>query len=346
MGNILQYLAVMISITSLLFSIYNYRKANEKQNYLEKDKQYADLLKIALQNPDLREYKTISEKFREEDKNFIVRYNIYAYLIWNCMETFYDLSNKGSKVVDDTWIPVIREENKIHYNWFKQNQRLFKPKFQNYINKMNDVVIRTGNQKDLNNIYDLMTQQFPKGEIKSKEKLADLILKGKYILYIAENPILSGRDSIIGYAFVYMINNYKSIWLDYLAINPIYQDSGYGTLLFNKIMSNAGGGDMNAFMEVEIPNDSTDKSEAGNRRIRFYEKQGARILDIDYKLPTEDGSLPLYLCFKPGRNTTIINSELLSAVIKEIMNNIHSDLQTMPKVRDSILENIKDIKIN
>jgi len=342
---------LLISALSFVFSMYSLFKNDAKQNYLEQDKQYSDLLKLALNDPELREQRTINQKTRAGDKKFVTRYNIYAYLMWNCLETFYDLSSKEglfhknkSKIIDQTWIPVIIEENKIHYNWFKQNQRLFKEEFQNYINQLNDVVIRQGTIAELDSIYESMLPLFPPDEVKEKKTIRELMHKKKYILYIAENPLLSGQDKVIGFCFIYLLQEYKTIWLDYMAINPTYQSMGYGTLLFNNIASTAGDGNYSIFAELDIPeNENPDTKE--NRRLKFYKQQGMKILDINYHLPTKNGSLPMYLAYKAGNASFFLSDEYLTSVLKEVVSNIHSDLESMPKVLNQVTKNLKDLKI-
>jgi len=354
-GDMMQYIIIVlvpiaISLVSLVFSVRNSRKNDGKQNYLEQDKQYSKLLQIAITNPELRDYKTITQKFKENDKQFITRYNTYAYLVWNCMETMYDLSTREhlfnrKQVVDDTWLPVIIEENKIHHHWFQKNQRLFKKEFQEYINGMNDVSIKQGDAGDLGDIYPLMCKLFPAGELKTEEKLKDLLSKKKYVLYVMRNPMLKGEEGILGFCFVYLVPEYKSLWLDYMAINPMYQDFGYGTLLFNNIASTAGGGNQNIFLELEIPQ-SKNTSALENRRITFYKRQGVCLLDVDYELPTPTGSLPMFLAFKPANSISLLTEEMLRGVIGEVLSNVHDDLESMPSVRKKVLGRIKEIKIN
>ena len=151
---------------------------------------------------------------------------------------------------------------------------------------------------------------------------------------------LTGNDSIIGFCFMYNMPEYKSAWMDYFAISKTYQDIGYGTLLFNNVISNIGGGEMSLFLELEIP-PNDDKSSDENKRIRFYERQGVKRLDIDYKLPIGSKATPMYIGFKPANSSTIINKELLSAVINEIMENIHAEEKNMPFVRDEMLSGIE-----
>jgi len=206
-----------------------------------------------------------------------------------------------------------------------------------------DMKIRTGEIKDLELIYSLMLDLFPKNELKTKEKIAELMRKEKYVLYIAENAPSSNKESIIGFCFIYVILKYKTAWIDYFAINAAYQGSGNGVLLFNNLMSNAGIGDMNLFAELEVPT-STDPQAKENRRIRFYERQGIKLLNIDYKLPINKKITPMHIGFRPASANSLLSCEMLCEVISEIMNNIHNDEQDMPSVRDEIIKKLKENK--
>lgn len=339
---------IVLSVSSVVITLIMFFMSNSKSNYLEMDKQYADLLKLALKDCSLRDHKVIQEKYDISDGEFIGKYNIYAYLVWNCLETLYDLSIKLTKkkqmVLDNTWLPVILEENKIHYAWFKDNQRLFKPSFQNYVNGLNNVTIRMGKKAEFWDIYEFMKKQFPANELKSFNMIERLLDGGAYKMFVIENTMLKGEDKYIGYAFAYEIPEYKSLWLDYLAIRDIYQNSGYGSLLFNKIQSLVGGNEYNIFMELEKPGDSPAGS-VRNRRINFYKKHGAAALDLIYKLPTPDGGMDMQLMCKPYTHGAILNKELLDAVISKSLSIIHEDLKCTPQVIQENLSSTYDIKL-
>jgi ribosomal protein S18 acetylase RimI-like enzyme len=343
----LKFSPLVLSVVSAIIAILSFKKSSAKAAYIDQDSNYANLLKMAFEhNPEFRDVKYINQKFKEGDRAFLNKYNIYANLIWNCLETFYDLSTSSSffkhkKAVDETWLPVILEENKIHYTWFKQNQRLFKEEFRRYINKINDVKIRQGTVADLPEIYAMLKTLFPPNELKAESVIRELMTKKSYVLFIAENPLVSGGDKTIGCALLYNMPAHKTAWLDYFAVNPTYQDGGYGTLLFNNIASTLNGGVGSMFMELEIPKSNDPKSQE-NRRIRFYERQGVKLLDIKYKLPIGAG-VPMYLAYKAGNASTFLSDELLGAVIGEMFETVHSAEPNMQKIRDEILAGLKDI---
>ncbi|MDR0831827.1 MAG: GNAT family N-acetyltransferase [Bacillales bacterium] len=341
------FFTITASFLALLISIINSIKANNKQNYLEQDKAYQDLLKISLNHPTFRDPKEISRKIKEGDRDFIQKYNTYAYLIWNCMETFYDLSSgflshifHKKHLVSETWVPVIREENRIHYNWFMQNQSLFKKKFQDYINDLNAVRVSEGKADDLETIHAFMKTEFPENELMSLEQLKKLFESGKYILYLLENVIANQEKKILGYALVYVLEPYRVAWLDYLAIDKENRKKGYGTLLFNNVNSNVGRGGFAMIMELDKPQENALETSVENKRIMFYKKQGAKELKFDYLFPTKTGPLEMLLYYKTATGEKLIKKELLKEVINEVMETIHSDKKTMPVIKKQVLDNL------
>jgi N-acetylglutamate synthase-like GNAT family acetyltransferase len=341
----------LISVFSFLISVYAARKSTAKANYSEQDKMYAELLKVGLENPDLRDPEIIAEKCKTDPK-FAGKYNNYANMVWNCMETFYDLSTAYNtrrffvfkrKTLDNTWLPVIREESRIHFNWLKQNQRLFKQSFRDYINAFNGVKIRQGGVGDVDDIYEFMKKLFPENELKSCERIRELVANHGYILHIAENKLLECHDRILGFSLVYQIPEQNTIWMDYFGINEAYQNSGYGTLLFNYVIASIENGKRNLFLELEIPHDKNPNA-IENRRIRFYEHQGVRLLDIDYRLPLTREGTPMHLAYRPSSASMPISNAVLSEIITNIMNHIHSDQEFMPHIRDEILAKLKSVK--
>ena len=128
--------AVGMALIPIGFSFLLYRKGREDSAYIEIDRQYADLLKIAMGNPDLRDVRRTSSYIElSADENFRREYEIYAYMCWNLIETMFDrqYSEKSKYKISKDWSPVMLEENRIHYEWYKHNINLFKPEFQRFV---------------------------------------------------------------------------------------------------------------------------------------------------------------------------------------------------------------------
>ncbi len=192
---------------------------------------------------------------------------------------------------------------------------------------------------DLKFVYRRFELEFAAKERKDYQQLASLINGGNYKLFLAKDQRL---NHIVGYAFVYKINDPLALWLDYIAIDVAYQNSGYGTLFFNKIVE-YGSEILGLFLEVEIPGKDDFGFVQQLRRIKFYERLGAKRLAIHYKCPTVDDGLPMYLYFRPSPGTWTLRKEQIQAAITGVFNDVHSDRACRWKVLRSFYNTIQDV---
>lgn len=339
-GQVISIISISIAVFSLGISLYIYKLSQKDYSYLDIDNQYSDLLKLSLEEPDFRNYAKTSNFYKlDSEDEYKKKYSIYAFMCWNLVETIFDQQKdkKGKFQLSETWIPVMFEENRLHYTWFKHNIRLFKSEFQGFvIRELNDINIIEGNVDELRSLYTTFERDFPKNERKSFEHLEMLMLKNKYKLLLAKHKVF---DEIVGYALVYITDDPKVLWLDYMAIEDKYQDAGYGTLLFNRVIASEGQGKSGMFLEVEIPG-IHDKN--GERRINFYERLGAKKLTVDYVLPTNDGGLKMNLFYKSITNDRILPGDITKKAISSTFNYVHTDMNNRDEIFKSFLNSIKD----
>ncbi len=340
MSTVISVISVFIAFFSLGISLYIYKLSRVDSSYLDIDNQYKELLKLGMETTDLRNYAKTSKFYKiDDDDDFKKKYAIYAYMCWNLVETIYDRQKDthGRFHLSETWVPVMFEENRLHYSWFKHNLRLFKREFQNFVTEeLNDILIEEGSVNDLRALYSNFERDFPRNERKSFEHLETLILKNHYKLLLARHKVF---EEVVGYALVYLIEEPKLLWLDYMAVEEKYQNAGYGTLLFNKIIECNGTGRSGMFLEVEIPeNNATDKI----KRITFYERLHAKQLNCVYKLPTVDGGLQMYLYYKKIANETLLPAEVIKKAILSTYNYIHTDIDNRESIFQSFIGTIVD----
>jgi ribosomal protein S18 acetylase RimI-like enzyme len=187
-----------------------------------------------------------------------------------------------------------------------------------------EIKIVEGTIHDLKNVYQRFTADFASDELKSFEHLKLLMTKKRYKLLVAKDPMM---DEFVGYAFIYEFNHLQAIWIDYIAIDNQLRGSGYGSLLFQKLSNWKQNGFIGLFIEVEIPeNDEGATRENQLRRIRFYERLGAKRLTFPYQLPTIHGGLPMYLYFCPSPHVEKLSKEQIKEAISEVFTFIHSDV--------------------
>lgn len=336
--------ATLFALASILISLYVYKTTRKDTSYLDIDKQYSELLKIGLNDPDLRDYGITSMFYKLDAGNsFKKKYNIYAYMCWNLVETIYDQQKdkKGRFNKSDSWVPVIFEENRLHYTWFKHNIRLFKPEFQRFVTSdLNDIDIVEGTINDLKDVYDRFKVDFAANEIKDYSHLELLLMKKKYKLLLAKHKVF---EKIIGYAFTYEPDDLKVLWLDYMAIDSKFQNAGYGTLLFNKIAESKQEGSLGIFLETEIPEKIVGLKRTDQiRRIKFYERLGAQKINIHYALPTDDGGFPMHLYFRPSSNLQVLPKEIIKETITSAFEYIHSDISKKDIIIKKFLSSVQD----
>ncbi|WP_095246404.1 GNAT family N-acetyltransferase [Bacillus sp. 7884-1] len=189
-----------------------------------------------------------------------------------------------------------------------------------------EIEIVEGTIHDLKKVYQRFTADFASEELKGYEHLKLLMSKTRYKLLLAKDPITNEE---VGYAFIYEFDRLQSIWLDYMAIDDQFRGSGYGALLFKKLTKwKQNGFSGGIFIEVEMPEEKEGFTRENQlRRIRFYERLGAKRLPIPYQLPTKDGGLPMYLYFWPSPDVEKLPKEQIQEAISEVFHYIHSDIK-------------------
>jgi len=110
-------------------------------------------------------------------------------------------------------------------------------------------------------------------------------------------------DRIVGMATLAALVQTPSLYLGYLATDPQSHNQGIGGALFDFMVAQMADlqRDRNAIVwEVEAP--EADPKHLHNRRIRFYERHGARVVRManTYRMPdNEGGEIPLRLMWIP-----------------------------------------------
>lgn len=128
LGAIGENLGAALGGIALIYSISIYRASMMFMHYGELDKTYFDILNMAVERPYLRSPNEITDPEHRH------AYEIYAFMVWNFLETIHDRI-KDHAGLSDTWMPVLITEGELHRAWFEHpdNRPKFKPLFFNYI---------------------------------------------------------------------------------------------------------------------------------------------------------------------------------------------------------------------
>jgi len=117
-------------VLTLFYSIWSFRTTLRDSYYAELDRVYFDLLQIGLEHPDLLDFAPSRDPSKARE------YDLYAFMVWNFVETVYDRCQGWSKRrLRETWYPVIAAENAKHRGWFDlpENRLKFKEPFRRFI---------------------------------------------------------------------------------------------------------------------------------------------------------------------------------------------------------------------
>lgn len=129
-SSIMSILATMMAIFALIYSMRTYRKTMQIVHYGEIDKMYFEILKEALAKPHL------VRQGIERDAEQAVEYDIYAFIVWNFLESIYDRCMLDH-ALQKTWFPIIEAERKIHLAWIEEdeNRAKFKAEFLRFVDE-------------------------------------------------------------------------------------------------------------------------------------------------------------------------------------------------------------------
>lgn len=128
LGTIAETIASIASIGALFYSIVTFRKFLMINHYTELDSAYRELLRLVMDRPHLATPAALADDRQRGE------YDMYAFMLWNYLETIYDRCEKNHKL-RETWYPIIATEMQIHGNWFaeQRNQPKFKEAFRRFI---------------------------------------------------------------------------------------------------------------------------------------------------------------------------------------------------------------------
>lgn len=113
---------------ALIYAIQTYRESMSFQHYAELDQTYFVILSIAVEHPAFRRPERIDDEERYQ------AYSVYAFMVWNFLETIYDRAQAEPRL-KETWLPIFACEGRLHRAWFErpENKGKFKEPFQAFV---------------------------------------------------------------------------------------------------------------------------------------------------------------------------------------------------------------------
>lgn len=143
------------------------------------------------------------------------------------------------------------------------------------------------------------------------ENIMSQVLDESLMLFVAND-----KHKIIGIAMLYKLSDVPAFYLPYFAMSPENRGKGVGSKFLTDILQylSAQGTASALVWEIEPP-DSNNTNDLRNKRARFYEKLGAKYVDMvpNYRIPLLDEIFPYLLYWLPleGRDKPLSRAEVV-----------------------------------
>lgn len=143
-GTVVVALSVLLAWWTYKKEQRNHDRQARERHYQAIDQLYFELLRVTIEFPYLRSAKFIQQwdsgvvNIEGYDEDRTLRYEAYAFMVWNFLETIYDrCQGPENYLLSDTWQPVFTHDGLLHLAWFRrpENKRHFKEQFQKYVER-------------------------------------------------------------------------------------------------------------------------------------------------------------------------------------------------------------------
>ncbi len=179
---------------------------------------------------------------------------------------------------------------------------------------------------NLDILYSELQKQFPQSELKEKNIFTEILELPNYKIF----DIVNEEGINCGY-FTFLELPDKTILVDYIAIFKEFHSKGYGSKTFECIKTELSY--QGCYLEVEKENPQDINT---IRRINFYKKLGAKLLDINYIYPNIEGGLPMDLYFMPFKQDYFPKKDKILANIRFAFQKLHFDISKTAEIFNRI----------
>lgn len=196
--------------------------------------------------------------------------------------------------------------------------------------------LRFGRYEDVETTYAFIEKEFPVTERKALEVFQKLFLTGDYKLILG----FDGQGNQVGFAYVYCVQKPAVLWLDFIVIEERFQGKGYGSDFIRKL-SALFPQYTTLVLEVEIP---TGEDQNQFRRLNYYERLGAKKLEVEYYIPNPYMLFEMYLYALPLSTEAVDIYGCLPEVIRKVYGFIHADIEDTDQLLERTIKSLEFVK--
>ncbi|MCT7994243.1 GNAT family N-acetyltransferase [Laspinema olomoucense] len=195
------------------------------------------------------------------------------------------------------------------------------------------------NHPDFQGALQIYLDSFPACERQPLEILETRLSNQLYQWFVAK-----ADNKVVGIALLYPLKPTDFILLDYLGTDKKYRSRGIGRMLMSHLINLVKSQEHNLLIEVENPQFCED-SEQAERRIKFYQNNGAKVLEsVRYLLPPLSGDVPteMLLMMVPAE----LGGQLPGSLVQQLIEQVYQEMYDRPSddaLLRSFIEEVPDV---
>ena len=189
--------------------------------------------------------------------------------------------------------------------------------------------------EQVNRIY---VDSFPPSHRVEFSEFVESVAEGHRLLFLADI-----ESDVVGFAIICPLFYEDVYFLEYFAVDPQLRSGGIGSALLQYFAETLRSDKHAAGLIFEVETDEGPEAEQNRRRIRFYVKNGATLIDhLEYRMPvlSGEGTIPMKLMWLPlNKPDKTLNNQTLRDYIVHIYAEIYERHEGDPLLQ-SILQNL------
>jgi hypothetical protein len=123
---------------TFLFTQWSAITKSRADTYTYVDSVYLKILELYLEYPQFHDQQMTNNYREAYQGRELQKYDVFASIVHNFLETIIDLYCNKKGVVDMQWDHIVKYHGRLHREWLVFNQMQFEQKYVNFIEKIPD----------------------------------------------------------------------------------------------------------------------------------------------------------------------------------------------------------------